>query len=209
LDFRIYHRDRAPAATPAPLALVASCTTQSRYFRSGTTTISCLRVRIRNSFTSSSSSRSAESGSPSSRGVLVPLAYTLGAPSRVGVARSSALPVGRENDIPRAEALETKLKMWAASVSACEGWYVEGEGWAGEDGEESVGGSVVGGAIGAERGVFVPLSSGARSPVLWMIDPSLRERMRVDCTPGREVRWESSAVTCWGTCCERWKGLSC
>jgi len=61
--------------------------------------------------------------------------------------------------------------MCAASVSACEGWYVEGDGWAGDDGdEESVGCvrgcSVVIWAFGTERGVVVPLSGGARSPVL-------------------------------------------
>lgn len=113
--------------------------------------------------------------------------------SRAGAARSSDLGVGRESEIPRADALETKLKMCAASVSACEGWYVEAEGWAGEDGDdESVVwarlGSVFSGAMGAERGVFVPFSVGARTPVLWIMDPSLRERIRVDCTPGREVR---------------------
>lgn len=40
----------------------------------------------------------------------------------------------------------------------------------------------------------------ANSPVHRMMDPSLRERMSVDCTPGRDVRCERSAVTCSGTC---------
>lgn len=47
----------------------------------------------------------------------------------------------------------------------------------------------------------------ANCPVLWMMDPSFRERIKVDCTPGREVRCESSAETCWGTCCVRFGGL--
>lgn len=38
----------------------------------------------------------------------------------------------------------------------------------------------------------------AKSPVLWIMEPSLRERMKVDCTPGREVRWERRALTWWG-----------
>lgn len=54
--------------------------------------------------------------------------------------------------------------------------------------------------VGTGRGVG---SWGASWPVLWMIEPSLRERIRVDWTPGREVRWDSNAVTCWGTCCVR------
>lgn len=57
------------------------------------------------------------------------------------------------------------------------------------------------GVIDAERG---GLSGGASWPVLWIMEPSFRERIRVDWTPGREVRWESSAVTCCGTCCVRW-----
>lgn len=52
-------------------------------------------------------------------------------------------------------------------------------------------------------GVDAPLVTGvrlggARRPVVWIIEPSLRERIRVDWTPGREVRWERSAETCWG-----------
>lgn len=38
----------------------------------------------------------------------------------------------------------------------------------------------------------------AYSPVLWIIEPSLRERMKVDWTPAREVRCDRSALTCWG-----------
>lgn len=41
-------------------------------------------------------------------------------------------------------------------------------------------------------------SSGvARRPVVWMMEPSFRARMRVDCTPGREVRCDRRAST-WG-----------
>lgn len=36
----------------------------------------------------------------------------------------------------------------------------------------------------------------ASFPVTWMMDPSFRERMRVDCTPGREIRWERRFETC-------------
>lgn len=80
----------------------------------------------------------------------------------------------------------------------------------GEVGDESVDwaaergfGSVVDGVICAVR--ELPFSSVvcASCPVLWIMDPSLRERIKADCTPGREVRCESSAVTCWGTCCVR------
>lgn len=80
----------------------------------------------------------------------------------------------------------------------------------GEVGDESVDwaaergfGSVVDGVICAVR--ELPFSSvvWASCPVLWIMDPSLRERIKADCTPGREVRCESSAVTCWGTCCVR------
>lgn len=39
----------------------------------------------------------------------------------------------------------------------------------------------------------------AKSPVLWIMEPSLRERMKVDCTPGREVRCERRVLTWWGT----------
>jgi hypothetical protein len=77
-------------------------------------------------------------------------------------------------------------------------------GWAAERGFESV----VDWGICAVR--ELPFSSVvcANCPVLWMMDPSLRERIKVDCTPGREVRCESSVVTCWGTCCVRFRGLS-
>lgn len=55
--------------------------------------------------------------------------------------------------------------------------------------------------VSGRCGVDVPvLGSSAKSPELWMIDPSLRERIRVDCTPGRDVRCERSEVTCCGTC---------
>lgn len=62
--------------------------------------------------------------------------------------------VGRERAAPRAEALETNVKMWVARVSAWEGWYVDGVGGADEVGDESEGcaawvGSVE--AIGAGR----------------------------------------------------------
>ena len=70
---------------------------------------------------------------------------------------------------------------------------VEGAGEAGDE-SEGCGRGVVSGvdeAFGAGR-----VSWGASSPVLWMMRPSLRERIRVDCTPGREVRWDRSAVTC-------------
>lgn len=45
------------------------------------------------------------------------------------------------------------------------------------------------------------VDSDANNPVLWIIEPSFRERINVEWTPGREVRWERRAVTCWGTCC--------
>lgn len=48
-------------------------------------------------------------------------------------------------------------------------------------------------ALGGEGG-----GGFAYSPVLWIMEPSLRERMKVDWTPGREVRCERRAVTCWG-----------
>lgn len=104
--------------------------------------------------------------------------------------------MGRDNDMPSAEALETNAKMWAASVSALEGWY--GCDRAGEAGEESEAGGRGFESVGVVcAGREVPFSSVcANSPVLWMIEPSLRERIKVDCTPGREVRWDSSAVTC-------------
>lgn len=38
----------------------------------------------------------------------------------------------------------------------------------------------------------------ANSPVLWIIEPSLRERMKVDWTPGRELRCDRRALTCCG-----------
>ncbi len=41
---------------------------------------------------------------------------------------------------------------------------------------------------------------GPKRPVVWIMEPSLRERMRVDWTPGREVRWERRAETCCGIC---------
>lgn len=52
------------------------------------------------------------------------------------------------------------------------------------------------------RGLLLLLLFDASSPVLWMMEPSLRERIRVDCTPGREVRWDSKAETCCGICCD-------
>jgi hypothetical protein len=57
--------------------------------------------------------------------------------------------------------------------------------------------AVDGTAVSGEVSLLVRFG-GARRPVLWIMEPSLRERMRVDCTPGREVRWERSAETCWG-----------
>ena len=38
----------------------------------------------------------------------------------------------------------------------------------------------------------------ARSPVHCIMEPSLRERISVDCTPGRALRCESRAETCCG-----------
>ena len=46
---------------------------------------------------------------------------------------------------------------------------------------------------------FLAARSAASNPVPCIMDPSRRERMNVDWTPGREVRWERRAVTCWGT----------
>lgn len=77
---------------------------------------------------------------------------------------------------------------------------------AGEEGSnDSVGMVVVLFASFGAGGVCVSLvvlflgGGEARSPVLWIMDPSLRERMKVDCTPGRDVRCERRAVTCCGT----------
>lgn len=133
--------DRSPPVPVPPLACAASCTTQSRYFRSGTTTISCFLVRIRSSFTSSSPSRSSPSASLSSCGVLVPFASVSYPPSNpVELDPSPACCViGLDSETPSAEALETKAKMCAASASACEGWYVDWVGGAGEAGDESGG----------------------------------------------------------------------
>lgn len=36
----------------------------------------------------------------------------------------------------------------------------------------------------------------ANRPVLWMMEPSLRDRINVDWTPGRDVRCDRSAETC-------------
>jgi hypothetical protein len=113
---------------------------------------------------------------------------------------------GRDSETPSAEALKTNAKMWAARVSAWEGWY--GCVRAGEAGDESEGCVAERGVESVEgmcevREVVFSSADCANCPVLWMIDPSLRDRINVDCTPGREVRWESSAVTCWGTCCVR------
>jgi hypothetical protein len=76
---------------------------------------------------------------------------------------------------------------------------------AGEVGSnDSAGGVVVLFASSVAGGVCVALvvlflgGGEARSPVLWIMDPSLRERMKVDCTPGRDVRCERRAVTCCG-----------
>lgn len=49
-------------------------------------------------------------------------------------------------------------------------------------------------------GLLLLADFAASNPVLWIMEPSLRERMRVDWTPGRDVRCERRAVTCWGTC---------
>lgn len=46
--------------------------------------------------------------------------------------------------------------------------------------------------------VFVPVEE--IDPALWIMEPSLRERISVDSTPGREVRWERVAIMCCGTC---------
>lgn len=44
--------------------------------------------------------------------------------------------------------------------------------------------------------VGVDSGEGAKSPVLWIMDPSFRDRMNVDWTPGRDVRCDRSALTC-------------
>lgn len=123
----------------------------------------------------------------------------------------------------RAVAVCTKVKMWDASVSAGVGGFrVEGD----CDGEVSSASSVGGIDSLGRSVVLLLLSAGpaadvlvlllltgavASNPVLWMMEPSLRLRMRVDWTPGREVRWERRAETwdgmdCEGGCCksERW-----
>lgn len=38
----------------------------------------------------------------------------------------------------------------------------------------------------------------AKSPVHCIMEPSFRERMSVDSTPGRELRWDRRAVTFCG-----------
>jgi hypothetical protein len=48
-------------------------------------------------------------------------------------------------------------------------------------------------------GDWLPLTPAASWPVACIIDPSLRDRMRVDWTPGRDIKWDSWAETCWGT----------
>lgn len=60
---------------------------------------------------------------------------------------------------------------------------------------------------GEEVSLLVGLG-GAKRPVVWIMEPSLRERMRVDWTPGREVRWERRAETCCGICGDWWMILS-
>lgn len=47
--------------------------------------------------------------------------------------------------------------------------------------------------------LLVPSDEGevaAKRPVLCIIEPSFRDNMRVDWTPGRDVRCESNAETC-------------
>lgn len=56
------------------------------------------------------------------------------------------------------------------------------------------------GGVGVALVVLFLGGAEARSPVLWIMEPSLRERMKVDWTPGRDVRCESRAVTCCGIC---------
>lgn len=47
--------------------------------------------------------------------------------------------------------------------------------------------------------LLVPSDEGevaAKRPVLCMIEPSFRDRIKVDWTPGRDVRCDSNAETC-------------
>lgn len=102
--------------------------------------------------------------------------------------------------------------MCAANASAWEGWYggcgvvvrdsgsgmVAGEGSDGESVPEAdwgPGGLEVGGSVDS---VVEGPGGEANRPVLWIMEPSLRERMNVDCTPGRDVRWDRRALTWCG-----------
>ena len=49
--------------------------------------------------------------------------------------------------------------------------------------------------------VYVAGSDEDTNPVLCMIDPSLRDKIRVDWMPGRDVRCDNNAVICWGIGC--------
>lgn len=71
-----------------------------------------------------------------------------------------------------------------------------------DDGDSDGGGTddVSTAAAAFPRALLLWFGLDASNPVHCIMDPSLRERMRVDCTPGRDVRWESKAVTCCGIC---------
>lgn len=98
------------------------------------------------------------------------------------------------------DADETNACMCTASVSAGLGLYgtVSLVGWTTigllAASESSPSGSVINEGVavsadGAEVGdvPFVALGA-ARRPVVCIIEPSLRESIKVDCTPGRDVR---------------------
>ncbi|EFE42025.1 hypothetical protein TRV_03230 [Trichophyton verrucosum HKI 0517] len=166
----------AKTRVPAPPAVAeTSWTTHRRYLRSGIINISCIFVLSRKSFNSSSSSRSG--GVWSSNGL--PPASSL---SLFGlfffsfsVSWSSSLPAGEDRAVLRDDADETNAWLLAASESS-PSWSVIDEG-------------VAASADGAEVGdvPFVVLGA-ARRPVVCIIEPSLRESINVDCTPGRDVR---------------------
>jgi hypothetical protein len=211
----------APAGAEAP---EASCTTHSKYLRSGTTTISCFLVRSRSSFISSSSSRSLSLSWSSA--VLCAAPLTLGRDS----CPISAVDIEPDRASVTPDALVVNAWICAARASAWVGLYGGLFGLFASvvallllscaivSGDPAVlaatplaGFSVV--EIlplfvrGAGRFAFAfafpfpvpfpvdPVFAASR-PVLCMIEPSLRERISVDWTPGREVRCESNAETC-------------
>ncbi|EFE29539.1 uncharacterized protein ARB_03617 [Trichophyton benhamiae CBS 112371] len=163
---------------PAPPAVAeTSWTTHRRYLRSGIINISCIFVLNRKSFNSSSSSRSGgvwssnglpPAGSLSLFGLFF---FSFSAPW------SSSLSAGEDRAVLKDDADETNAStgLLAASESS-PSWSVIDEG-------------VAASADGAEVGdvAFVVLGA-ARRPVVCIIEPSLRESINVDCTPGRDVR---------------------